>query len=101
MASRARFKKDEVFDIRVGDVWVFQTNWSGIQRTITGLDDPAIKGARIYYRGFGEYIESSCLRSTFRRWWRCAGLDSATDWEGRDNQGRTFKTPPDGAKGER
>jgi len=59
-------------EIYIGDVWVYRTNTGGISRTITHID-----GERVYYRGYGDPYEQSCLLSTFRRWWRGASLDYA------------------------
>lgn len=79
-AERRRKKRARVFDIRIGDEWVFYTNMGGISRTITDIDDK-----RIYYRPWGEPYEQSCLRATFRRWWHGAELSFATDWTNRSN----------------
>jgi hypothetical protein len=69
------------FDIRVGDEWVFYTNTGGLSRTITSIDSEYIG-----YTECGSYVGKSCLKSTFRRWWRGARLEFATDWQGREAQ---------------
>lgn len=78
--ERRRKKRARVFDIRVGDEWVFLTNTGGISRTITDMDDE-----RIYYKPYGSPYEESCLRATFRRWWHGASLEFATDWTNRSS----------------
>lgn len=72
------------FDVREGDVWVFLTNYGGIGRNITGIDSAECgRTRRIYYLPWGEPYEKSCLLTTFRRWWRGAYLEFATDWNDR------------------
>lgn len=83
-SARRRRERLGVFDIRVGDQWGYISNNGNITRTITDVDDE-----RIYYRPYGSPYEQSCLRSTFRRWWKGAVLEFATDWEGREVSGRT------------
>ena len=78
-----REKEKRKFDIRAGDEWVRYTNDGGISRTITGIDDDDCKRRRVYYRSYGCPYETSCLLTTFRRWWKAASLEFATDWNNR------------------
>jgi hypothetical protein len=66
------------FDIRIGDEYVFHTNTGGISRTIA-----AVEKDWIGYHSYGESCTRWCRRTTFRRWWRGASLEFATDWTDR------------------
>lgn len=74
-------------DIRVGDEWARLTNSGYITRRVTAVED-----GRIFYRGPGEIRDRECSMATFQRWAKGAGLDFATDWNGRDAYG----VPPGG-----
>jgi len=74
------------FCIREGDTWLFQSNDSVMVRKIVGIEGPEIRNRRVYYTDYGGTFHS-CLLTTFRRWWRGAEIDFATDWSGRDSRG--------------
>jgi hypothetical protein len=82
-----RKRSKRVFDVRVGDVWVFLTNTTTLSREIVGIDDPSCRRPYIYYRTYGSPYEQACLFSTFRRWWRGARLEFCTEGEDRDEFG--------------
>jgi hypothetical protein len=67
------------FDIRVGDRWEFRSNNGTLMRTITDI------GSRLMAYRDAAGNKRVCLISTFRRWWRVASLEFATDWDGRDS----------------
>lgn len=71
---------DKKMDIREGDVWGFCTNTGTILRTIK-----SVGSKRIGYEEFFSGRFRVCLKSTFRRWWKGASLESATDWKDRKN----------------
>lgn len=80
MADRAA----KSFDIREGDEWAFATSRGSIMRRVTTV------GARyVGYHCCG--IDHACSLTAFRRWARCASLEFATDWSGRDNGGYSIQ----------
>lgn len=66
-------------EICVGDEWAFLTNSGYLTRRVTAIED-----GKVFYRGPGEIRDRECSIATFRRWAKGAGLDFATDWNGRD-----------------
>jgi hypothetical protein len=90
-------RKRRHMEIREGDRWEFHSNEGFIPRAIKAIEGPEIPNRRVYYtNASGEF--TSCLYSTFKRWWRGAEIVSATDWSGRDNDGN-LTSPTTGADG--